>query len=239
MSRERLDKIIAARANLSRREARDLIRRGRVLVNGAAETAPETPADAETDTLTVDGTPLLPGRFAYLMLHKPAGVLSASRDGRTPTVIDLVPPELKRKGLFPAGRLDKDTTGFVLLTDDGGFAHRILSPKNHVYKTYEVRLARPVSEAALQTLENGMTLEDGTALLPAFARLLDGGTLVSLEIREGKFHQVKRMFAALGSEVAALKRTSIGGLALDDSLPPGECRSITERELQRIFEGRR
>ena len=169
------------------------------------------------------------------MMNKPKGVISASEDKSVPTVVDLVPDELKRSGLFPAGRLDSDTTGFVLITDDGDFAHRILSPKKHVEKTYHALLERPLSESDIKSFADGIELKDGTLCLESKLRSL-GGSMAEVIIHEGKYHQVKRMFAAVGNKVLELRRVKIGGLSLDESLKEGECREITSDELDAITE---
>ncbi|MCQ2480196.1 MAG: pseudouridine synthase, partial [Clostridia bacterium] len=152
------------------------------------------------------------------------------------TVIDLVPLEYKKKNLFPAGRLDRNTTGFVLITDDGDFAHNILSPKNHVEKTYEARLAEPIDENSLQKIADGITLGDGTECLPAKLKVLEKGEnpLIEVKICEGKYHQIKRMFAAAGNAVIALKRVKIGDLPLDENLEAGECKILSQDEVKLI-----
>ena len=186
--------------------------------------------DANAQSVTVAGTPLDFKEHLYLMLNKPAGYISATEDRSQKTVLDLVPPELYRDGLFPAGRLDADTTGFVLLTDDGAFAHEILSPKHHVQKTYIATLAEPVTEECLQKVRGGIELKDGTVCLPADVRALSEFE-AELKLVEGKYHQVKRMFAAAGNRVVALRRTAIGDVALDPQLGPGECRELEKEEL--------
>lgn len=170
------------------------------------------------------------------MLNKPTGVVSASNSDREKTVIDLVPDVLRRDGLFPAGRLDKDTTGFVLITDDGAFAHRILSPKNHIEKTYIATLENPLGDADIAVLETGLQLHDGTRFLPAgIAVLSSDAKAVQVKICEGKYHQIKRMFAAVGNRVTALRRTHMGALELDSALAAGECRELIQAELDLIL----
>ena len=170
------------------------------------------------------------------MLNKPSGVLSAAKDPDCPTVVDLLPPELSRRGLFPAGRLDKDTTGLLIITDDGDFAHRLISPSHHVYKTYEATLESDISEEQLDILRQGAVLGDGTECLPARLRKIsDEPPTVRVQIREGKYHQVKRMFASVGNSVSALRRTAIGALKLDNSLKEGEARLLTDDERKMIF----
>ncbi len=231
---ERIDKLLSQGCNLSRREAKELLRGGRVLLNGMPVRAAEQPVDREADSVTVDGKPLSLRAHVYLMLNKPAGVLSAARDNKQPTVLDLLPVALRRKDLFPAGRLDKDTTGLLLLTNDGDFAHRMLSPRNQIYKRYRMRLEHPVGQTQADALLQGITLADGTACLPAFLLPLDG-TYAEIRICEGKFHQVKRMMQALGNTVLELERTQIGALILDSLLPPGACRMLSEQEAGLVF----
>ena len=171
------------------------------------------------------------------MLHKPKGVISASRDPKKETVIDIIPDSLKRRSLFPAGRLDRDTTGLLIITDDGAFCHRIMSPSHHVYKTYEAILSFPIYDVDIAKLEAGIILEDGTECLPAKVRAFtkNGLPAAEIKIREGKYHQVKRMFAAVGNKVEQLHRVQIGSLRLDNALAEGECREITEEEKALIF----
>lgn len=236
---QRLDKIIASRTLYSRREVQDLIKKGLVKVNGISVRDRGAKIDDETDSVSVNGETLKNERFVYLMLNKPKGVVSATNDPKTKTVIDLVPDEYRGRNLFPAGRLDITTTGFVLITDDGDFAHRILSPKNHIEKTYEARLAEGVTERQLDEVAHGITLKDGTECLPAKLRVLEQGEnpLVEIKICEGKYHQIKRMFAAAGNGVIELKRTKMGGLPLDSSLNEGECRPLTPKEVELVENG--
>lgn len=229
---ERLDKILS-QAGYARREARDLIGQGRVTVDGAGVARPETKCAPEA-VVAVDGTELRRGHV-YLMLHKPTGVVSATADPRERTVLDLLPGELRRRGLFPVGRLDKDVTGLLLLTDDGVLAHDLLSPKKHVDKTYLVTVDGVFAPDDQRALAAGLTLGDGLRCLPAELDItgLDTGLLT---LREGKFHQVKRMMACLGKPVAALKRVSMGGLTLDETLEPGQWRALTAAEVSILRE---
>lgn len=235
---ERIDKIIALNCGISRKQAIKLIKDGRVLVNGQTVTDKDLKIDIENTDISVDGEPIAVKKHIYIMLNKPKAVVSASEGRGEKTVVDLVPPALFRQGLFPAGRLDKDTTGFVLITDDGDFAHRILSPKNHIYKTYHARLSSPLSEESIERLKEGITLLDGTSLKGASVKILEDSEapLAEISICEGKYHQVKRMFAASGSRVTELKRVKMGNLPLDFDLPEGECREITPEELLKITE---
>ena len=232
MERMRLDKIIAASGRYSRREVKQLVRQGRVLVDGMPARSGEEKVDPEAAEIVVDGEVLQYRRYTWLMLHKPAGVLSATEDGRGKTVLDLLPPELQRQGLFPVGRLDKDTEGLLLLTNEGGLAHDLLSPRKHVDKVYYVRTAGVLTEADRQAFAAGLELGD-LRCLPAELEILSAGAeseaLVTL--REGKFHQVKRMLAARGKPVLYLKRIKMGNLPLDPVLRRGEYRYLTEEEL--------
>ena len=234
MERLRLDKIIAASGKYSRREVKLLIRQGRVLVDGLPARAPEDKVDPEASEILVDGERLPYRRYTWLMLHKPAGVLSATEDGWGTTVLDLLPQELRRRNLFPVGRLDKDTEGLLLLTNEGVLAHDLLSPRRHVDKVYYARTAGQLREEDRQAFAAGMTLGDGLKCLPAELEILSAGLEGSealVTLREGKFHQVKRMLAARGTPVLYLKRIRMGNLTLDPALAPGEYRYLTEKEL--------
>ena len=237
MPKERIDKWIASTTTLSRKEVKALLRQKRVTVNGVTVTDGGFQTDAKQDAVAVDGVPFSIKPHIYIMLNKPTGIVSASRSQKEKTVVDLVPPQLQRNGLFPAGRLDKDTTGFVLITDDGDFAHRILSPKNHIQKTYIAHLEKPISPTEIAILKQGVVLRDGTQLLPASVDII-GEDMQTVQIRicEGKYHQIKRMLAAVGNRVTALRRTHMGALPLDAALPPGACREITPEELNKICE---
>ncbi len=233
---ERLDKILASQGTLSRRDVKEIMKKGRVSVNGNVVKDSSFKVDFNKDEVCLDGEKILLKKHIYIMMNKPQGVVSASEGEKEETVVDLVPDELYRKGLFPAGRLDKDTTGFVLITDDGDFAHKILSPKNHIFKTYLARLDHKLSDTDIKMLETGITLGDGTILKEAKVEIVEQSDtpLVKIMICEGKYHQVKRMFAAAGNKVVALHRSKMGGLELDSALNPGECREITLEELQKI-----
>ncbi len=232
---ERIDKLLSSTGRWSRKEAKELVRQGRVLADGRAVLEPEEKLDPAA-RLTVDGQAVDCSPFVYIMLHKPAGLLSATEDSRQPTVLDLLPPELKKRGLFPVGRLDKDTTGLLLLTDDGGLAHRLLSPKSHVDKVYLAQVEGRVDEGDRAALAAGLALADGTACLPAGLEPIGDGSRCLVTLQEGKYHQVKRMLAARGKPVSALHRISMGPLTLDEGLKPGKWRFLSgaERaELQR------
>ena len=233
---DRLDKVLASQNIGSRKECGERIRRGEGSVNGGIVKRPEYKVDPERDEISLSGKPLRFRRFTYLMMNKPQGVLSATRDPKAQTVLDLLPPELSARGLFPAGRLDRDTEGLLIITNDGDFAHRMLSPKKHVYKIYHAVLDSPVGEADRLAFESGLELKDMTCL-PAELAVLEEGEhpLVSVRVREGKFHQVKRMFLSRGRKVLRLKRVKIGGLELDKRLGPCETRELEPGEITQIF----
>ncbi len=237
MSLERLDKILAGQGLSSRKEVRTAIRKGNVLVNGEVVRQPEIRIDPEKDEVSLFGRRIEWKEHLYLMMNKPKGVISATEDPNSRTVVDLVPEELSRKGLFPAGRLDKDTEGFLLLTDDGQFAHEILAPKKHVPKVYRVTLDHEVREELAERFAEGVEL-GGKKCAPADLRFPGTDrTQVEVTIHEGMYHQIKRMFQQFGYEVTALKRVRIGGLPLDDRLGPGECRELSEAEVNLIQRG--
>ena len=227
---ERLDKILANTGRWSRKEAREMIRAGRVTVDGQRTRAPEEKYDPSA-ALAVDGEPVSGEKLVYLMLHKPAGLVSATEDPRQPTVLSLLPDYLRRVGLFPAGRLDKDTEGLLLLTNDGPLAHRLLSPRRHVDKTYFVRVEGVLDRADEAAFAAGMTLADGLECLPAGLEVLEEPDTAIVTLREGKYHQIKRMLAARGKPVVYLKRLTMGPLSLDPSLEKGAWRPLTPEEL--------
>lgn len=233
---ERLDKIIANSGTLSRKEVHRLIKSGAVSVNGITTKDRGFCIDPETAEIKINGQPVSLEKYVYIMLNKPEGVVSATKDPTEKTVVDLVPAEFKKKNLFPAGRLDRNTTGFVLITDNGDFAHKILSPKNHIEKTYEARLAEKIDAQSLQKVAQGITLGDGTECLPAKVKILEDGEnpLIEIKICEGKYHQIKRMFAAVGNAVIELKRVKMGELPLDEALAPGECKILSKEEVEMI-----
>lgn len=226
----RLDKLLGDMGIASRSELRQMIKRGRVTVDGRAVTAPETKVDSERCRITLDGEELRYKSFRYYMMDKPAGVLSATEDGRQKTVLDLVSPEMRRMGLFPVGRLDKDTEGLLLLTNDGALAHALLAPGRHVDKVYYTKVDGNLEEDDVAAFAEGITLGDGTVCLPAGLDLIsEREALVTL--REGKYHQVKRMLASRGKPVVYLKRLGMGKLKLDPTLPAGAWRPLTPEEL--------
>ena len=236
MEKQRLDKVIASTGKFSRREVKILIRQGRVLVDGVPARSAEDKVEAENVEITVNGEVLTYRRFTWIMLNKPAGYLSATEDGRGATVLDLLPQELQKQGLFPVGRLDKDTEGLLLLTNEGGLAHDLLSPKHHVDKVYYARVAGHVIEEDCRAFAAGMTLEDGLVCQPAGLEILTAGeeSEVHVTLREGKFHQVKRMLADRGKPVLYLERVKMGNLPLDPALGRGEYRFLTDAEIENL-----
>lgn len=231
---ERLDKLLAGTGKWSRREVKALVRQGLVRVDGRLAASAEDKLDPAAAVVTVAGETVALHRFTYVLLHKPAGVLTATEDRKQPTVLDLLPPELRRIGLAPVGRLDKDTEGLLLLTNDGELAHRLLSPKYHVDKRYLARVDGELSAADTEAFARGMTLGDGLECLPAGLELLPGHACI-VTLREGKFHQVKRMLAARGAPVLYLKRLSMGPLTLDDSLAAGAYRLLRAEEILALY----
>ena len=229
----RLDKFTAEKLNITRSAAKSLIKSGEVFVNSKAVTSPDFKC-GDDDEITVSGRTLSSEKFVYIMMNKPKGVICAS-DGRgEKTVIDLLPDDMKQKNLFPAGRLDKDTTGFVLITNDGDFAHSILSPKKHVSKTYLALLDKPVDSGVIMDFESGMSLGEETLLPAKLSAENEEKTLVKVVIKQGIYHQIKRMFEKHSLEVLELKRIKIGALPLDEKLKEGKCRYITQDELNQI-----
>ena len=233
MPQMRLDKYLADMGLASRKELKQIIKSGRVTVNGIAAAVPEMKV-SDSDLICFDGQELNYRRFHYYMLNKPAGVLSVTEDRKQSTVLDLVSPQMRRLGLFPVGRLDKDTCGLLLLTDDGDFSHRVISPKSGVEKLYYARVDGEPTAADAQAFEKGIVLGDGTQCLPAKLELL-GGSECLVTVMEGKYHQVKRMLASRGKPVLELKRLRIGELELDEELAPGEYRELTEEDLCKVL----
>ena len=236
----RLDKLLAARTGMTRSESRKAIAKGRVAVAGAVCKQADAQVD-EAAALALDGAPLAGAyqKYVYIMLNKPAGVVSASRDKRDTTVADLVAAAYPRRQLFPAGRLDKTSTGFVLLTDDGALAHDLLAPAHHVEKVYLVTLDTPLTPEMCAGFAAGVTLADGQTLAPALAEPAGADPcLVRVTLRQGVYHQIKRMFGVFGAGVNALHRESIGGVALDGALAPGQYRELTQAELAALQNGR-
>lgn len=229
MTLQRIDKILSSQNIASRSEIKTMIRAGRIVADGKTVKRPEEKFDPEAAEITLDGKPVCFKKFLYIMMNKPQGVLSASRDRHDRTVLDLLPPELFRKDLFPAGRLDKNTEGFILITNDGELAHKMLSPKSHVYKLYEAETDRELTDEDVSAFAGGISFGE-QEFLPAEMKLI-GRNKALVEICEGKFHQVKKMFQSVNAEVTALRRLRIGAVELDPRLGPGECRELTKIEI--------
>lgn len=236
MGKIRLDKYLADMGLGTRTEVKKDIKKGRISVNGEIIKSPEYKIDTQTDAVLADGKEIAYEELIYYMLNKPQGVVSATEDRRDKTVLDLI-SEKKRKDLFPVGRLDKDTEGLLLITNDGELAHNLLAPKKHVDKKYFVRLKAPLSEENRKRLEEGVDIGEDKLTLPAQVFVLnEERDEAEIIIREGKFHQIKRMFHAVGNEVVFLKRLSMGSLVLDEALLPGEYRLLTPQEFERLKE---
>lgn len=234
----RLDRILGNAGAASRSEAARLIRRGAVLVDGVPARSGADKHDPERVRITVNGEEIRYRRFHYFMMNKPAGYVSATEDSREQTVIALLAPRDAALGLFPAGRLDKDAEGLLILTNDGAFTHEVISPGKEVYKTYYVEAAGPLGEGDVSAFRDGICLKDGLECLPGTLEILRSGdeSAAFVRIREGKYHQVKRMLAALGKPVRYLKRVAIGGLRLDEGLAPGAYRPLSEEERNSVFQ---
>ena len=243
MARMRLDKLLAHAGYGTRSEIKRAVRLGRVEVNDLTARDPGMAVDPEADLVTWDGEPVRYREYVYFMLNKPPGVISATEDLRERTVIDLLKPEDRVRDPFPVGRLDKDTEGLLLLTNNGRLAHELLSPRKHVDKVYEAVVAGAVGDADVRAFAEGVTLDDGYRTMPAelaVQKVQEGeeGALshVTVTIREGKFHQVKRMFEAVGKRVVRLRRVAMGPLKLDPGLKPGAYRELTEDEMRALAE---
>lgn len=233
----RLDKFFSSQNLVSRKQIKSLLKQKAIAVNGSTDCKPEQKIDPQKDCITLFGKIVQYQEYIYIMLNKPQGVVSATNDRTHRTVLDLVPKELYRPGLFPAGRLDKDTTGLVLLTDDGELAHRILLPKNHVEKAYLARIDKEITQMDMMQFEQGMTLKDGFVCMPAQMRVVEfcDNPLVEIILKEGKYHQIKRMIAALGGKVLSLKRIRMGGLTLDPQLEEGACKKILHKDVEKFL----
>lgn len=232
----RLDKFLASQNIGSRKEVSKIIKSGRVEVGGERIFLPDHKLNAEDEIVTVDGEIISYSKYIYIMMNKPAGLLSATEDKKSKTVLDIIPPEMYRRGLFPAGRLDKDTTGLLIITDDGEYAHKMLSPKKNVFKRYEVKAERDITGLDIQLFKQGIEYK-GIKYAPAKLEVINDTdkSFCAVEITEGKFHQVKRMFESVDNLVLQLKRVSIGELLLDENLEPGECKILNNEEKGLVF----
>ncbi len=233
MNKERFDKIISNQFNISRKDARIGIRKGKAIADGQVLKDPSVLLDVDSE-IVFDGKKLEYKKFIYILMNKPKGVISATNDKSKKTVVDLVPQEFKRNGLFPVGRLDKDTTGLLIITDDGEFAHKAISPKSKVYKTYVATLDGSVTQEMVETFERGVVLADGTVCQKAVLKPLYENK-AEIKICEGKYHQIKRMFGTVGLGVNELERTAFGGLELPEGLPQGQCVELHSRDISSIF----
>lgn len=234
MGKSRLDKFLSSQLNMSRNDVKIGIRAGKAVVNGKTVRDSAFRVDTKSDKVVFFGNTVEYKEFIYLVMNKPAGVLSASNDKQRKTVVDLVPDGLKRAGLFPVGRLDRDTTGLLIITDDGNFAHRVIAPKSKLPKTYIAELDGDITPQMTELFENGVVLADGTRCAPSQLKRI-GECLAEITITEGKYHQIKRMFGTVGLGVNGLKRTSIGNLKLDGNLQMGECRELSTEEYGMIL----
>lgn len=228
----RLDKYLADMGLGTRSQVKDLIKKGKININGIVIKDGNLKVDSDKDIVYFEGNPIVYEEFEYYMLNKPAGVISASNDKHEKTVVDLI-IEKKRDDLFPIGRLDKDTEGLLIISNDGELSHNLLSPKKHVDKTYYAELDKPLSKEKANEVCEGVFIEAGVKSMPALLEYIDD-TKVYLTIHEGKFHQVKKMFHAVGCEVTYLKRISMGPLKLDEKLKLGEYRKLTADEVEAL-----
>ncbi|HHW48095.1 MAG TPA: rRNA pseudouridine synthase [Clostridiaceae bacterium] len=233
---QRLDKILSNSGYGTRKEIKKLVKQGVVRVDGEVVKDSSIHVDPDASVIEIGGKELVYRKYIYIMMNKPAGVISATYDSQLPTVIDLLPDEYRHFNPFPAGRLDIDTEGFLLITNDGQLAHKILSPKKHIPKKYYALVIGEVTEADVDKFSRGVVLDDGYKTLPAELNVLRAGMCSEIEliIHEGKFHQVKRMFEAVGKKVKYLRRLEIGSLRLDEGLEPGEFRELTGEELESL-----
>ena len=231
---ERLDKAFSSCKIKSRSQIAKLIKQRKVMVNGVVVTDPTFKVDVVSDEILLEGEKVVFNKYVYVMLNKPQGVISASTDGSEKTVIDILPSEYKRNGLFPCGRLDKNTLGLILITDNGDLAHELLSPRSHVSKSYRFKAAEPISEEAAMQFEKGVTLADGYVTMPAKIELTGNGDEGIITLKEGKYHQIKRMLGALNNKIIYLERVTFGPLTLDESLERGAWRFLTDEEIENL-----
>lgn len=234
----RLDKCLADCGLGTRSEVKSLLKAKRITVNGKVVNNGKVQVNPETDEILFDGEKIQYEEFVYIMMNKPKGVVSATEDNLHKTVLDLIDPLYFKKGVFPVGRLDIDTHGLLLLTNDGELAHRLLSPKKHVTKIYQARVEGVMTPEDATAFEKGIVLSDGTECMPARLDILSTAqdeSIVQIHLKEGKFHQVKRMVKACGKTVVDLQRLTMGPLKLDESLALGESRPLTEEELESLM----
>lgn len=232
----RIDKFLSNMGIASRSEASKAARQGQILVNGTAIKKADIHIDPETDEIAFCGRSVSYRKYTYILMNKPDGVVSATDDGRDKTVIDLLPEDLQRLGLFPCGRLDKHTLGLVLLTDNGELAHKLLSPKHHVDKKYRFESKFPISDDDVKKLESGATLDDGYVTRPCRITLCDDGRSGYITLTEGKYHQIKRMLESVNNKIIYLERVSFGPLTLDEGMQRGEWRFLNNDEIKELEE---
>ena len=232
---ERLDKYLSNNTEFSRKETKIQLKKGLVTVNGYIVKDGSIKV-SNSDSIMLNGQAIEYKKYVYYMLNKPKGVLSATTDKNKPTVVDIVSDKYGRNDVFPVGRLDKDTTGLLILTNDGEFAHNVISPKKHVQKEYFVELDCNIDESVADLFFKGVTLADGTECLPAILKInKNNKNTCFVTIEEGKYHQIKRMFGAVGLKVCNLERLRIGNLSLDTTLKYGEIRELLPKEIENVF----
>ena len=232
----RLDKFISERTEYSRSNIKELAKKGQLSVNGIVEKAADRKIDSDKDTVSVLGKTISSQRYRYILLNKPAGYVCSTDDKDGETVMKLIPPDMRTKDMFPAGRLDKDSLGALLITDDGDLAHRILSPKRHIPKIYIVKLDRPFQNKYVDIFKKGIALSNGEQCLPALVRKAENSDLLAfIQLNEGKYHQVKRMFASVDNHVETLMRVSVGGLILPEKLACGQCMELLHKDVENLF----
>lgn len=229
----RIDKFLSVALGISRNDAKALLKSGKISVDGKVISKPETKVEETATVMNGDKT-LSYKKYIYILMNKPEGILSASTDKRVKTVIDILPENMKRAGLFPVGRLDKNTTGLLIITDDGDFGHRVTSPKSLIEKRYLAELDGRVEEEYINVFKEGITLADGEKCMSAGLEILSENTAI-VSVKEGKYHQIKRMFGVVGLGVNSLKRLSIGKLYLPDELTQGSVTELDEAQIQKIF----
>lgn len=236
MPQIRLDKYISERSDYTRSQIKSLAAAGKIAVDGVIVKKADTKINSDSAAVEVCGAAVSAEKFRYILLNKPAGYVSSTEENDGISVMQLIPPELRKKGLFPAGRLDKDSLGALLITDDGELAHRMLSPRSHVPKIYVVKLDRSFESKYIDIFAEGITLSNGEKCLPAKVKPVENcDKLAFIELYEGKYHQVKRMFAAVENHVEKLMRITVGGLILPENLGFGECMELLHKDVENLF----
>lgn len=232
----RLDRFISERTEYTRSQIKILASKSKITVNGIVYKKADLKINPEADCINVLGNEIRSERFRYILMNKPAGYVCSTEENDGASVMELIPSGMRTKNMFPAGRLDKDSLGALLITDDGRLAHRILSPEKHIPKIYIVKLARPFQSKYINLFDGGIILSDGTHCLPARVKCVEStDNLAFIQLNEGKYHQVKRMFAAVGNHVEKLMRVSVGGLILPEKLGLGECMELLHKDVENLF----